>query len=118
MDSILVSIKKLLGLEEAYTYFDTDIVMHINSVLSVLTQLGVGPPQGFSIQDASATWDDFLGEDTTGLDAVRSYVYMRVRLMFDPPTSSAAMDSMSKIISELEWRIHVTMENKALEGGV
>lgn len=108
MDSILTSIKKLLGIDESYEHFDSDIIMHINSVLAILIQLGVGPTEGFSIQDATKTWSDFLGENSALLEGVRSYVYMKVRLMFDPPTSAAAIESMTRLASEFEWRLNVT----------
>lgn len=108
MDSILTSIKKLLGIDESYEHFDADIIMHINSVLAILIQLGVGPTEGFSIQDATKTWSDFLGENSALLEGVRSYVYMKVRLMFDPPTSAAAIESMTRLASEFEWRLNVT----------
>ena len=110
MDSILTSIKMLLGISEDYEHFDADIIMHINSVLMILTQLGVGPAEGFSIQDKTQTWGDFLGEDAALLEGVRSYVYMKVRLMFDPPTSSAAIESMTRLANEFEWRLNVTGE--------
>ena len=117
MDSILTSIKKLLGIAEEQTNFDQDIIMHINSVFSILTQLGVGPSEGFLIEDSSAIWSDFL-EENTNLELVKTYVYMKVRLMFDPPLSSAVMDSINKIISELEWRINVTVDpGKNQNGG-
>ena len=109
MDSILTSIKKLLGITKEETSFDQDLIMHINSVFSILTQLGVGPSEGFFIEDDSAIWGDFL-EDSTNLELVKTYVYMKARLMFDPPTGSAVMESMNKMISELEWRINVTVD--------
>ena len=109
MESILTSIKKLLGIEEDYVHFDADIIMHINSVLSILTQLGVGPSEGYSIKDARATWDEFI-TDSTRLELVKSYVYLKVRLMFDPPSSSSAIESMKQLISELEFRIIVAVE--------
>mgnify|MGYP003447844727 FL=1 len=109
MESILTSIKKLLGIEEDYVHFDADIIMHINSVLSILTQLGVGPSEGYSIKDANATWDEFI-TNPAKLELVKSYVYLKVRLMFDPPSSSSAMDSMKQLISELEFRIIVAVE--------
>lgn len=108
-ESILTSIKKLLGIAEEYTYFDTDIIMHINSVFSILTQLGVGPSNGFSIEDDSSTWDEFI-TDRSVLDAVKSYIYMKVRLMFDPPSSSFVMESTEKMIRELEWRLNASAE--------
>lgn len=109
--SILTSIKKLLGLSEEDTSFDQDIIMHINTVLNILAQLGVGPANGFSIEDDGAIWSDYLGE-TTNLELIKSYIYMKVRLMFDPPTSSILADAMNKNISELEWRINVTADPK------
>ena len=110
MESILTSIKKLLGIAEEYEHFDNDIIMHINSVFMILTQLGVGPSKGFVITDSSASWDDFLPEGGEKLQAVKTYMYMKVRLMFDPPTSSAVMESMNRMISELEWRLNVAVD--------
>ena len=109
MDSILTSIKKLLGIAEDYEHFDQDLIIHINSVLSVLTQLGVGPAEGFSIEDENATWNDFIPEDKR-LSSIRSYVYMKVKLLFDPPLSSSVMESMNRMISEFEWRLNVAAE--------
>lgn len=109
MESILTSIKKMLGIAEEYTHFDMDLIMHINSVLTILTQIGVGPSKGFSIEDDGATWSDFL-PDAYNLELVKSYVYMKVRLMFDPPQSSSVMEAMKNNISELEWRISVTVD--------
>ena len=116
MDSILTSIKKLLGITKEETSFDQDLIMHINSVFSILTQLGVGPSEGFFIEDDSAIWGDVL-EDSTNLELVKTYVYMKVRLMFDPPTGSAVMESMNKMISELEWRINVTVDSGENQNG-
>ena len=109
--SILDSIKKLLGIPSEVTEFDTDILIHINSVFSILTQLGVGPSSGFSIEDSSAEWSDFIGDDAR-LSDVKSFVYLKTRLLFDPPASSAAMDAMNRMASELEWRINVSVDPK------
>jgi hypothetical protein len=109
MESILTSIKKLLGIAEEYDHFDSDIIMHINSVFMILTQLGVGPAGGFRIEGEDAEWNDYL-ENNLLLESVKSYMYMKVRLMFDPPQSSAAMEAMNRLISELEWRISVTVD--------
>lgn len=109
MESILTSIKKLLGIDEMYTQFDDDIIMHINSVFLNLTQLGVGPSEGFLIEDDTATWDDFIG-DSNQLQAVKSYVYLKVKLLFDPPLSSSVTESMNRMISELEWRLNVAVD--------
>lgn len=109
MESILSSIKKLLGISDEYEIFDTDLVIHINSVFTILTQLGVGPSDGFSITGKEATWSDFLGEGLQ-LEAVKSYMYLKVKLLFDPPLSSAAIESMNRMVSELEWRLNVAVD--------
>lgn len=111
-DSILTSVKKLLGITEECTDFDADIIMHINSTLMILTQIGVGPPEGFFIEDETVSWVDFI-EDINKLEAVKTYVYMRVRLMFDPPSSSAVMDAMNRTINELECRLNLAVESKS-----
>lgn len=108
-DSILLSIKKLLGIGDDYEYFDKDIIMHINSVLMILNQLGIGPSAGFFITDESTVWDDFI-TDVSNLEAIKSYVYMKVRLMFDPPSSSFVINSIENQIKELEWRLNVMVE--------
>ena len=109
MESILTSIKKLLGIAEDYTHFDNDIIMHINSVFLILTQLGVGPPEGFVIQDATALWTDFVA-DGKNLELIKSYTYLKVKIMFDPPLSSAVLDSANQLIKEYEWRIQVAAD--------
>ena len=107
--SILATIKKMLGLDVSYTAFDTDITIHINSALMVLMQLGVGPSSGFSIQGTTTTWEDFLGgyED---LDGVKTFVYLKVRILFDPPQSSFVLTAYQKEIESLEWRLNVQAE--------
>ena len=110
MESILTSIKKLLGIAEEYEHFDADLIMHINSVFSILTQLGVGPSEGFSIEDKTATWNDFIPEGLM-LQSVKSYIYLKVKLLFDPPTSSSVMESSNRMISEFEWRLNVAAES-------
>lgn len=109
MESILTSIKKLLGIAEEYEHFDADLIMHINSVFSILTQLGVGPSEGFSIEDEVAVWTDFIPEKSK-IEFVKSYVHLKVKLLFDPPLSSAVIESMNRMISELEWRILVAVD--------
>lgn len=111
MDSILTSIKKLLGITEAYDHFDTDLMIHINSVFSILTQLGVGPANGFSIAGKDAVWSDFMFDDAR-LEMVKSYVYLKVKLLFDPPLNSAVIESANRQLSELEWRINVASETR------
>lgn len=106
MESILTSIKALLGPGEAYDHFDPDIIMHINTTLSILTQLGVGPVNGFSIIDKSATWNDFMGDDPR-MEFVKTFVYIKVKLVFDPPLSASVLESLTRTASELEWRIQI-----------
>lgn len=108
-DSILTSIKKLLGITEDCTDFDTDIIMHINTVLAGLNQLNVGAKDGFEITDSSATWADFMG-DNKRLNLVKSYVHQKVRLLFDPPASSSVMEAINNTVKELEWRILIVAD--------
>lgn len=105
MNSILTSIKKLLGISSDYTHFDEDIIIQINSAFSALTQLGVGPIEGFAIQDASSTWDEFI--DDPRLNMAKTYVQIKVRLAFDPPTSSALIESYNRQLDEITWRLTV-----------
>ena len=109
MESILTSIKKLLGISEDYTQFDSDIIMHINTVFLNLTQLGVGPEEGFSIQNKNDAWSDFI-DNNAQLQAVKSYMYLKVKLLFDPPLSSSVIESMNRMISELEFRLNVAVD--------
>lgn len=115
MDSILTSVKKLLGIAEEYKQFDPDIIMFVNSAFSVLTQLGVGSEDGYSITSDEETWDDYLSAneiETGQLEMVKTYVYLKTRVAFDPPSSSFVLDAFSKQISELEWRINVVVDPK------
>lgn len=109
MDSILTSIKKLLGITEEYEHFDQDIIMHINSVFMILTQMGVGPEEGFTISDSTTTWSEFTNDDKK-IEAVKSYVYLKVRLLFDPPASSSVMEAINRSISEFEWRLNIAVD--------
>lgn len=108
-DSILTSTKKILGLADDYTAFDLDIISHINTVFSTLNQLGIGPEEGFMIEDKVATWDAFLGADKR-LNSVKQYVYLRVRVIFDPPDTSYLVAAFEKQIEELGWRLNVVRE--------
>lgn len=114
MESILTSIKKLLGVGEDYAHFDPDIIFHINSALMTLNQLGVGPKEGFFITTDEQLWEDYLGESKQ-LEAVKSYIYLRVRILFDPPASSTILEAMNKQIAEFEWRLNVQAESTETE---
>lgn len=108
-DSILNTTKKILGLDVSYTIFDLDVVTHINTVLSNLEQLGVGPQGGLFIADHETTWADLIGVDPR-LNLVKTYVFLRVRLLFDPPTTSFAIAAMEKQVQEMEWRLTVAAD--------
>lgn len=107
-DSILETTKKLVGLEPDYEEFDVEILTHINSVFFTLQQLGVGPVNGFSIDDDTAVWADFIVADQ--IQAVKSYMGLKVRLLFDPPTTSFTLDAMKNLALEFEWRLNVQQE--------
>lgn len=108
-NSILTSTKKNLGIAADYTAFDLDIITFINGAFSTLTQLGVGPIGGFAIADDTAEWADFIGDDAQ-YNSVKTYVHLRVRLLFDPPTTAYLTDAFNKQIEELEWRLNVHRE--------
>ena len=105
-ESILTSVKKMLGIVEDYEQFDPDIIMHINSVFSILNQLGVGPKNGFIIEDKNSKWNEFIQDEKT-LQLVKTYMFMKVKMMFDPPLSSAVIECYKLQISEYEWRLNV-----------
>jgi hypothetical protein len=125
-NSILGTTKKALGLAEDYTPFDPELIMHINSVLADLNQLGIGPGLGFMIEDGTATWDQFLGPTVppaTVVDppvppvadprfnSVKSYMFLKVRMLFDPPGVGYVLTAMEKLIEQAEWRINVARED-------
>jgi len=109
MDSILTSIKKLLNLAEDYEYFDADIIIHINSVFATLHQLGVGPKDPFKITNKDQKWSDFI-QDNDKIESVKTYVYLKVRLLFDPPAGSAA-DAFLQQANEYEWRLNAAADD-------
>ena len=108
MESILTSVKNQLGIMEDYDCFDAALIMHINSVFLVLTQLGVGPSEGFFIEDDSSVWTDFIKGNQ--LEMVKSYMFLKVKLLFDPPANSTLLDATNRMISEFEWRLNLAVE--------
>ena len=108
-ESILIYVKKLLGIQDDYNHFDPDVIYGINAAFGVLTQLGVGPEEGFMISDDSAKWNDFVA-DTARLSLITPYVYLKTRWVFDPPSSTALIDSINKTISEYEYRLYVASD--------
>ena len=105
-DSILLSIKKLLMIDPSYEVYDDDIIMHINATLSVLTQMGVGKEGGLTISDANNTWDEFIDLSNNDFNTIKSYVYLKVKLLFDPPQNSALIESINNQIKEFEYRLY------------
>lgn len=112
--SILLSTKKLLGIEPEHKQFDIELTLNINSVFMILNQLGVGPVEGFRIEGEEDVWTSFL-ESRTDLESVKTYIYLKVRLMFDPPQMGYLVDSIQKQCQELEWRLNVQAENNKKE---
>ena len=110
-DSILDTIKKLLGPDQSYNYFDQDIIIHINTAIMNLTDIGVGPKEGFSIKSRQEVWSDFIA-DIKQFEAVKTYIYLKVKLIFDPPLSSSVIDIYNKQINELEWRLNSRVDHK------
>lgn len=108
-ESILNSTKKLLGIFSSVDAFDTELILHINSVLSALVQMGIGPSEGYAITNAENTWSEFLGNDKR-LESVKTYVFMRVRLLFDPPSNSSVIQAYENQIKEFEWRNYIVKD--------
>lgn len=115
MSSILDDVKKMLGLGEWDEAFDSEIIMHINSVFMTLNQLGVGPPEGYAIRDRASEWEDFVS-DRPDIEAIKSYTYLKVRLLFDPPSSSFVLESIKSMASEFEFRLNVQVDRRDSDG--
>ena len=111
MESILITIKQMLGPGAEHEHFDPEIINHINSVLADLNQMGVGPDDGFRIEDETSVWSDFIDTDTNLFDSVKTYIYLRVKLIFDPPTSSAVLNAYQRDIEKWEFRLNVAAES-------
>ena len=109
--SIFNTIKALLGPDADYDVFDQDIIVFINSALATLTQLGIGPDEGFRITGSNETWGDLLG-DSKDLDSVKQYIYMKVKMAFDPPANSFVMTAYEEACKEFEWRLNVAVDPK------
>lgn len=112
MNSILQTIKKMLGIDADYAAFDTDIIVHVNSSIMALTQIGIGPVDGFFVTGSAEEWSDFIG-NVKDLEAVKTYIYLKVRTIFDPPSSSYALDAMNRTAAELEWRLSIQADKPA-----
>lgn len=115
MDSILSSIKKLLGLDVEDTSFDIDVMMAINTIIPVLSQMGVGPSNGFIVTSSLNTWNDYITDDSINLQGIKTYIYLRTKMIFDPPTNAAVITAINNNIKELEWRMMLAVETNNLE---
>lgn len=111
MDSILQSVKKDLGIAPEYEHFDEELILNINSVLSVVRQLGLGPEEGLVIKDETAVWTDLIDADDERLEFVKTYVAKRVKLLFDPPLNSSVLESTKAVMNELEWRMNIDVDH-------
>lgn len=114
-DSILTSIKKLLGIVESDTSFDSELIMLINSALMVIMQEWYGMDHAFRIEDKTATWDDLLGEEEVDYEGVKQYIFLRVKMIFDPPNNSSVIEAMRKEMEDLEWRMYVWKDNVRID---
>lgn len=114
-ESILLTIKKMIGPSIDYPAFETDLIVHINTALMVLNQIGIGPVEGFQITGEDETWHDLIG-DAKNLDAVKTYIYLRVRMAFDPPSTGAMTDAFKEMIKEYEWRLNVQVDPSLISG--
>lgn len=112
---ILTNIKKLLGITKEDTSFDTDVLININSAFTTLRQLGIGPSEGFRITGYDEEWDEFISDDEM-LDSVKTYIYLKVKLVFDPPLNASLLESFERQIKELEWRLNVSVESDPVGG--
>ena len=114
MDSVLLSVKKMIGLTSDYTAFDTDIIIHINTVFEELNQMGVGPEEGFSISDSSTEWSEYFTYGKTS-EMVKSYMYLKVRTLFDPPSSGTLAQAYNANLDEYRWRLLIFADELRLE---
>jgi len=114
--SILDTIKKLRGIAPENTDFDVQLIVYINTAFALLNTLGIGPNDGFSISDNTVTWEDYT-EDSRAMDPVQSYINIKVGLLFDPPTSSSAIDASNGLLDEIEWRLYQTVGGNDVSGG-
>lgn len=114
-ESILLTIKQMLGIPSEYSVFDEELVVYINTVIAALRQLGVGPENGFAITGENESWEDYIG-DTSMYENVKAYIYLKVRMMFDPPSSSFVLEAFKNQAAEIEWRIYIQADEDKDEG--
>ena len=110
IDGILDTIKKLLGIDEDDDSFDIDIIIIINSITPILGQMGIGPSNGYIVKSKDDKWSDYISDSTINLEGVKNYIFIKTKLIFDPPTNSTTIESLNKVLSELEWRMMLSVE--------
>ena len=115
MDSILTTVKKLLGIDEEDVSFDTDVIVSINTAIPSLSQMGIGPPNGFIVTSKDQKWTDYISDTTINLEGVKTYLYLKTKLIFDPPTNSTVIQSIENNLKELEWRMMLAVETNNLQ---
>ena len=115
MESILDTIKQLLGIPVDDDNFDTDVKININAAIFALSQIGVGPANGYIVTSNTQMWNDYIGASLINLEGVKNYIYLKTTLIFDPPTNSSTIDAINKSLSELEWRMQLAVETNNLE---
>jgi hypothetical protein len=115
MDSILNTIKKLLGIDAEDTSFDTDVIVNINLAIFNLSQIGIGPNNTFIVTSVDQTWSDYIGSSVVNLEGIKNYIYLKTKILFDPPTNSTVMAAFNNNIQELEWRMMRAVETNNLE---
>lgn len=116
MDSILNTVKKLLGIDADDTSFDTDVIVNINSAILGLSQMGIGPNNTFILTSKDQKWSDYIGNSLVNLESIKSYLYLKTKIIFDPPTNSTVIEAFNKSMQELEWRMMLAVETNNLEG--
>lgn len=116
IDSILDTIKKLLGIDPDDDSFDLDIIVIINSITPILSQMGIGPSNGYIVTSKEDKWSDYIKDNTINLEGVKNYIFIKTKLIFDPPPNSTTIDSFNKILNELEWRMMLAVETDITKG--
>lgn len=114
MDSILITIKKMLGIDAEDDSFDMDIIVIINSIIPILTQMGIGPSKGYVVLSQENLWSDYLKDNIVNLESIKTYIFLKTKLVFDPPANSTMIEAYNKMISELEWRMMLNVETNNL----
>ena len=115
MESILDTIKQLLGIPADDDSFDTDVKVNINAAIFTLSQIGIGPSNGYIVTSNTQMWNDYIGSSLINLEGVKNYIYLKTKLVFDPPTNSTTIQAINDSLKELEWRMQLAVETNNLQ---